>query len=261
MSALGSTPNPWRSRANNGAPWCFTALAAIAAILWLVWPVGTGVLMGMLMAFIFRPTYERLARHWPAPSAALTTVVGSTVTIAVTFGALVWIVVRDGTILGAQVANSLGSGGEGRKLAQAVAAVTSRVGLSTEDLEREDSHASIGDASAGAARTLAEAFASSTAGAVLSLFFVMLTMYFVLRRWEALIAAAQDTLPLRPDYTLKLLTEFHRVGRTTLLSTVFIGLVEGAAPRQSATLSPGSRSRCSSAHSRRLCRSCPGWGR
>src|SRR5262249_19626785 len=59
--------------------------------------------------------------------------------------------------------------------------------------------------------------ASVTAGAMLGLFFEMLTMYFVLRRWDAVVTTAQDLLPLRPDYTLKLLAEFRRVGRTALL--------------------------------------------
>jgi predicted PurR-regulated permease PerM len=63
---------------------------------------------------------------------------------------------------------------------------------------------------------------------MLGLLFELLTMYFVLRRWDAVVSTAQDILPLRPDYTLKLLAEFRRVGRTTLLSTVFIGLVQGA---------------------------------
>jgi predicted PurR-regulated permease PerM len=224
MSALGSNTNPEVAR-NERRALVLTAFAAVATILWLAWPVRMGVLIGVLLAFIFRPIYERLARRWHAPTAALATVLGSTFTIALTFAGLVWILVHDGTILGSRLVDSL-QGGEGRKIANATTALASRIGVSAQDLEAK-ARTLIEGASARVAG-FAGAVASTTAGAVLALLFVMLTMYFVLRRWEALVAATQDTLPLRPDYTLKLLAEFRRVGQATLLSTVFIGLVEGA---------------------------------
>ena len=48
-----------------------------------------------------------------------------------------------------------------------------------------------------------------------------------MRRWEAVSTTAQATLPMRPEYTRKLFDEFRSVGRTTLLSTVLIGFVQG----------------------------------
>ncbi len=77
------------------------------------------------------------------------------------------------------------------------------------------------------AASLAEAIASTTASMALALFFLMLTMFFIMRRWQLVSAAAQETLPLRPEYTLKLFEEFRSVGRTTLLGTVLTGLVQG----------------------------------
>ncbi len=202
-----------------------TALAAVAAILWLVWPVGTGVLLGVFLAFIFRPIHLRLARRWPPTAAALATVLGSTLAIALTCGGLVWILVRDGTVLGRQAVDSLGPSGAWRKVVHAIDAATGRFGLSTAGLEAK-ARTLIEGASAHVAE-FAQTVASTTASTLLAILFEMLTMYFVLTRWEVVVMAAQDILPLRPEYTVKLLMEFRRVGRTTLLSTGVIGLIQG----------------------------------
>jgi predicted PurR-regulated permease PerM len=202
------------------------ALAAVATILWLMWPVGLGVLLGLFLAFIVRPLNERLARRWPPAAAALVTVVGTTLAIVLTLSGFVTILVRDGTILGRRVLDSLGPNGGAQKISVHALALLSRIGLSTADLEAR-ARTAIEGATARAAG-VAEAVASTTASTMLGLLFQMMTMYFVLRRWDAVVTTAQELLPLRPDYTLKLLAEFRRVGRTTLLSTVFIGLVQGA---------------------------------
>jgi predicted PurR-regulated permease PerM len=55
----------------------------------------------------------------------------------------------------------------------------------------------------------------------------MMTMHFMLRNWEAVSVRAQETFPLRPDYTRSLFAEFRRVGRTTLMGTVVTGLAQG----------------------------------
>jgi predicted PurR-regulated permease PerM len=184
-----------------------------------------GMLLGALMAFTFQPMYERLLRRWPPRWAALATMLGSTLAIALTFGVLVWILIRDGTILGHQFLASLGPGGGARRVFASVAGLTSRFGITAADLEAK-ARALIGEAVARAA-SLAEAIAATTASMLLALFFLMLTMYFMLRQWQVVSATAQDMLPLRPEYTRKLFEEFRRVGRTTLLSTLLTGVVQG----------------------------------
>jgi predicted PurR-regulated permease PerM len=162
----------------------------------------------------------------PPAAAALVMVVGTTLAIALTFSAFVTILVRDGTILGHKAIDALGPNGGVHGLAVDVTAWTSRLGLSATELQAK-ARAAIEGATSRAAG-VAASFAALTGATMLGLFFEMLTMYFVLRRWDAVVTTAQELLPLRPDYTLKLLAEFRRVGRTTLLSTVFIGLVQGA---------------------------------
>ncbi|MDB4933318.1 MAG: putative Membrane protein [Labilithrix sp.] len=203
----------------------WAAIAAVAIIVWLMSPVAMGMLLGALMAFTFQPIYERAVRRWPPAVAALATVLGSTLTVAVTLGGLAWFLVYDGTILGRRVIESLGSEGGARRVADAVSDVTSHIGISAEDLAARAR--TFVEAATTRAAGVAASIASTTASTVLALFFVMLTMYFMLRRWPLISATAQATLPLRPEYTRKLFEEFRRVGRTTLLSTLVIGVLQG----------------------------------
>jgi predicted PurR-regulated permease PerM len=201
-------------------------LAAIAVIFWLMKPVGTGILLGALMAFSFQPVYERLVRRWRPSVAGLVTVLGSTLAIVLTFGALVWILIHDGTILGRQFVDSLQPGGAARRLVDSLAGLTSRVGIRVEDLEGRARGLVEGAVSRGA--SVAQAIASTAGSVLLAAFFSMLTMSFILREWPRVSSTAQDMLPIRPEYTLKLFQEFRRVGRTTLMSTGLTALAQGA---------------------------------
>jgi predicted PurR-regulated permease PerM len=204
----------------------WTAVVAVAAIVWLVRPVGMGVFLGMLMAFAFQAVHERALRRLPPAPAALVTVLASTVLVALAVGGLAWLLVRDGIVLGREVVASLGSGGIVRDAIASVARVTSRVGISGEDLTARVKQ--LAESAVSSAASLAEAVAATAASSLLAFFFAMLTMYFILTHWRSLSAAAQETLPLRADYTRRLFEEFRVVGRTTLLGTVGSGFAQGA---------------------------------
>ena len=100
-----------------------------------------------------------------------------------------------------------------------------KVGLSVDYLTNKlrDAASEIASLSA----TFAEAAASATASGLLALFFALLAMHWILRRWDALPERLEIVSPLRPDYTRALLAEFERVGRSTLLGTVVTGLAQG----------------------------------
>jgi len=204
----------------------WSALLAVAAILWLVQPVGMGVFLGVLMAFAFQPVHERALRRLPPLPAALATVLASTVTVAITFGGLVWLLVREGILLGSEVVASLGTGGVARDVVAAVARVTSRVGITSEDLAVRIKQ--LADWAVTRAGSLAEAVAATAASSLLAFFFAMLAMHYVLTHSGSLGATAEETLPLRRDYTRRLFEELRVVGRATLLGTVGTGLAQGA---------------------------------
>src|SRR5207253_120123 len=74
---------------------------------------------------------------------------------------------------------------------------------------------------------IAGAVATSTFGALLGLFFALLSMYIVLRHWGAMASAIIDVAPLNPKHTRAVLEEFRRAGRATLAGTVVTGLAQG----------------------------------
>ena len=77
----------------------------------------------------------------------------------------------------------------------------------------------------------AAGFAADAAGATfsgfLTLLFMALAAYFVLRHWSALVARAESMLPFAPRHTHALLDQFRSVGRQVLRGTLLTGLVQG----------------------------------
>ena len=203
----------------------WAALAAVAVIVWLVMPVGIGILLGTLLAFALQPLFERLQPRLGGRWAALTVVFGAVVVLAGTVGGLVWLLVSRAVALTQAWMASLGPGGPGGAVISAVGKLTIRVGVSPAELE-ERAHSLAETAAQGAASTAAM-IASASASWMLALLFATLSMHFILHNWQSVALRAQETFPLRPDYTASLFAEFQRVGRTTLAATVGTGVAQG----------------------------------
>jgi predicted PurR-regulated permease PerM len=203
----------------------YTAAAAVAVIFWLVRPIGLGILLGILLAFMVQPWFERLAVRIGLRWAALVTVVASGLTLAAALGGLGWLFVSRGTVLAGDLVEAVGPRGLVDHVSERAGHFTQRFGVSPEDL-REHLRTLAGDAASSATR-VAESIAAATASALLGLLFAMLAMHYILRRGEDLWRRVADTLPLRPSYTAALVGEFRRVGRATLLGSVLTGLIQG----------------------------------
>lgn len=212
------------SREEHGAlKWA--ALAAAVAIGWLIMPIGVGILLGMLLAFVMQPLYGRLTQKLGVVWSALAVVMGATLAVAGGTFALAWLFVAKGVVLARDLIAIVGPGGMGDRMLGWVGHFTVRFGITTDDLTRR-------------VRTLAEDAATRTASeadtvlgalasSLLGIFFVMLTMNFMLRNWETVSLRAQEAFPLRPDYTRALFVEFRRVGRTALMGTFVTGVAQG----------------------------------
>ena len=212
------------SREEHGAlKWA--ALAAALAIAWLVMPIGVGILLGMLIAFVMQPFYGQLKPKLGVAWSALVVVLGSTVALAVSVFALASLFVNKGVLLASELIAIVGTGGMGDRILPWVGARTQRFGITSDDLTRRARHLAedVATRTASEADTVIGALATSLLGA----FFAMLTMHYILRNWESVSLRAQETFPLRPDYTRALFAEFRRVGRTTLMGTIVTGLAQG----------------------------------
>jgi len=81
----------------------WAALLASLVMLWLVLPIGVGILLGTCLAFMAQPLFERLEPPLGSRWAALTTVVLSNLTMAGLLGGLSWVLVARGTVLAGQL--------------------------------------------------------------------------------------------------------------------------------------------------------------
>ncbi|MDB4946749.1 MAG: putative Membrane protein [Labilithrix sp.] len=212
------------SREEHGAlKWA--ALVAALAIAYLVMPIGIGILLGMLIAFVMQPVYGRLKPRLGGAWSALAVVSGSMLVLAGAAFAAAWLFVTKGVLLARELIDVAGPGGMGDRVLGWVGARTARIGIGPEELTRRARHfaESAATRTASEANVVIGAFATGLLGA----FFAMLTMHYILRNWESVALRAQETFPLRPDYTRALFAEFRRVGRTTLMGTIVTGLVQG----------------------------------
>jgi predicted PurR-regulated permease PerM len=74
---------------------------------------------------------------------------------------------------------------------------------------------------------LAAAVAGATFGAILALFFTIMTTFFVLRHWTEIMVGAERMLPLHPLHTRVVLSEFQKVGKEVFVGTILTGIVQG----------------------------------
>ena len=204
----------------------WTALAAVAAIAWIVAPIGIGILLGTLLAFMVQPVFERLKPRLGARGSAMATVLGSTLALGGMIAGLAWLFAARGAVLMRELIASLAPDGRGGVDLNATGQILAKLGLSIPEFAAR--MRALAEMAAVRAEGFAEGLLATTASAMLALFFSMLSLHYILRNWQSVARLAEESFPLRPDYTAELFAEFRRVGRTSLFGTIVTGLAQGA---------------------------------
>jgi len=203
----------------------WASLLAVLVMFWLLIPIGIGILLGTFLAFMVEHGHDRLRTWIGARWAAIATVAGASVGLALTLGGLGWLFVAKGTTLARMLIDAFKPGAPGDRALTALGHLTDRIGI-PQDALTDRAQALVSDI-ADRTADIAATIASTTGSALLGLFFAMLAMFYVLRNWEKMTNRAQETFPLRPDYTRALFEEFRTVGRTTLLGAIGTGIAQG----------------------------------
>jgi predicted PurR-regulated permease PerM len=204
----------------------YLALFALATLARLAMPVGVGLFLGALLAFTLEPIYARLRRRrLGAGPSALVCALGASLVVFVVFAATTTLLVSRGLVLLGRAQVLVASGGTLRTFVDGAAGRLSALHVDVAGLpaKLEDAVLSLGSRLAG----IAAALASLTFGALLTLFFMTMAAYFVLRRWSEIVTWAEQLLPFEPRHTNALLDQFRTVGRHVLLGTVGTGIVQG----------------------------------
>jgi predicted PurR-regulated permease PerM len=202
------------------------ALLSLGAILWVVAPVGTGVLLGTVFAFATYPICSGLSRrtHKPRLVAALVTVL-TTLALAGTLGLLAFLLVQQGVAFFGRLPPALAPGGAADAIMAHLAGPLRALHLQPSSVADRVSGA-LGSAASYAAG-LATQVASAVFDGVIALIFMATTMYFVLRRWSALGRLAERMMPINPHHTRRLMREIRRLGHAVILGNFGTGIVQG----------------------------------
>ena len=202
------------------------AIVATLAILWVMLPVGLGVLLGTLFAFTAYPWFRTLVLRTRKPvlSAALVTAATALV-VAASVGVTAYLLVLKGVAVFAALPQSLAPGGAVDKLMGHLQPSMHAIGLEPAAMANK-----LRDAAGGIAASLA-GWATQVASAVfdglLALFFMVTTMFFVLRRWKELGKRAEHLMPINPRHTRRLLGEVRRLGRTVVIGNFGTAVIQG----------------------------------
>ncbi len=202
------------------------ALAAVLALVWLSLPVASGLFLGTFLAFSLLGVYERVARRLKRRVlAAILLALGSGIATICGLLILIYFVVVRGVAAVSQLAVTLGSHGE-------VMTTLARLEQATQQLPFGpfDITGRVRQLAEEAALKLTAAVgmvAGATFGALLTLFFTVMTTYFVLRHWASILSQAERMLPLHPMHTRVVLAEFQKVGKEVFVGTMLTGLIQG----------------------------------
>ncbi len=220
----GEVATPARERERRALD--VLALIALAAIVRLAAPVGIGLFLGALLAFTSEPVYGALRkRRFKAGPAALICALGATIIVASTVVGLTVLIVTRSLVLAAALRAQLAPGGALRSFAEQAASRLESLHLNVAEISQrlENEAISLGSRAA----EIAAGLAGATFSGLLTLFFMALAEYFVLRHWSQIVTRAERLLPLERRHTHGLLEQFRSVGREVFLGTVVTGLVQG----------------------------------
>jgi predicted PurR-regulated permease PerM len=200
------------------------AIGALVALIWIAHTVGVGLFLGVLLAFTMEPVQTRLrARKWSPRAAALVCMLGTVTVVTTTVVAFAVAFVTRGVTFVRALPPLVAPGGALRTLVERrlvevhanPAAVFAHLEAQAVSLESR-------------AGGLAAGIVGATLEGLLTVLFMSLAMYYVLRHWNEIVARAEGDLPFNPRHTRALFGQFRKVGSEVLRGTVVAGAVQGA---------------------------------
>ncbi|MEO6951525.1 MAG: AI-2E family transporter [Polyangia bacterium] len=216
---------PARKRAERRALGVF-AILALAIMAWVAKPVGVGIFIGALTAFMIQPLYALLGRRFKRPWVAqvLSLAIATLVVLGIVAG-VVAVFVSRGTVMGSDLLSALEPGGKLRDYLGVLNEKLSPLGIHTDKIA--DKLREAASSIAAYAASVATTIAGQTFHAILTFFFVLLTANHVLASGKELDAFMEDISPLSRQHTRSLIAEMRKVGKATLLGSVVTGLAQG----------------------------------
>ena len=202
------------------------AIVALGVVAWVSRPVGVGLFIGALTAFVLEPVHIVLARRFRRPWVAqvLCLAIATVAVLGIVAGVFAVFVAR-GTVMGGELLKALEPTGKLRAYLGVLADQLAPFGIHIDKVvdDLRDAASSIAQYAAG----IATAVADQTFHAILTFFFVLMTSQYVLASGDQLESFILDISPVSRAHTRSLILEIRKVGKATLLGSVVTGLAQG----------------------------------
>ena len=221
---MQAEPHPQR-RSQRVALAVLMGLAFIV-VAWMAAPLLVGLALGAVMGFTAQPLCGRLVprmKHRRRLASAVTTLLGGLL-MAGGGAFAIWIIAREIVAAIALIQTMMGPRGPtilGPRMLRALEAVGIQREVVLARLQEELGH--LANLAAEGAGILVQA----SFGVILTLIVALWTMYYVLIDWQRIAYHLEHVLPLDPEHTRALVTEFREVGRTAFLGTLASAIIQG----------------------------------
>ena len=227
LAATSTSTSPSPARTQRLAL-VVVVLISFAAAAWVASALWAGLLLGLLTAFTIEPWHRRLLARFPRRP-------GLVAGFAITVVAVVCSAILTGlsVILTRELLDAVAAAQErvrGFSFADVLSpGITRRLGaMGVTPALISDRLANLVDQATAAASRVVSAAVGSTLSILGGALIALITAYYTLKDSVPIERRLAETLPLRPATTHELLDDFRKVGRGTLIGSVFAALIQGA---------------------------------
>jgi predicted PurR-regulated permease PerM len=202
-------------------------ILAFLAAAWVTSPLWAGLLLGLLTAFTIEPWYQRVLGHFPRrpgllAAAAVTVVALGCAAVVAGLSAIVTRELLDAVAVAQEFVRDFSFD---TIVSPSVTRRLTRLGITPALIEAR--LASIVDHATAAASRIAGAAVGSTLSILGGALIALITAYYMLKDSRPIERRLAEILPLHPQITRELLADFRKVGRGTLIGSVFAALIQG----------------------------------
>jgi predicted PurR-regulated permease PerM len=202
------------------------AAAAACTLVWLSLPVASGLFLGTFLAFSLLGAHDTLTRRFHRPGlSAIALALSSGLSSIGGVLLLLYFVIQRAISAARDLTHGFGPHGTLQGSLERLQRATEKVPFGPYDIEgrvRQTAEQAIAKLTSTIALV-----AGTTFSAALMLFFTVMTTFFVLRNWTAILDRAERMLPLNPVHTRVVLAEFQKVGKEVFVGTMLTGLGQG----------------------------------
>ncbi|MBC5786098.1 AI-2E family transporter [Ramlibacter sp. USB13] len=229
-----STPNPLKNPELESKALLFLVLAATALFALILWPFFGAVCWAIFIAIVFWPMHRRFLHgsHNRPNMAALASLTVILLIVILPFAMLAASITQEASVLVEKMrSGEIQVSTYFQRAVQALPtwahAMLARFGITDFSLLQQKVLAILGG-SGQALTTRVVGIGQVTLDFIVAFFVMLYLLFFLFRDGERLTESVGRAIPLHPQHTRRLLTQFATVVRATVKGNIVVALVQGA---------------------------------